>query len=64
MTLVDKLEAQLTASRTAATTLMEALVAELTEVRMRVNSGNGAFIGKDQGEARLPRLSRLSHVLD
>jgi type I restriction enzyme S subunit len=64
MALVDKLEAQLTASRVAATTLMEAFVAELTEVRTRINSGNGAFIGKDQAEARLPRLSRLSHVLD
>ena len=64
MTLVDKLETQLTASRTAATTLMEALVAELIEVRMRGNSDNATLTAKIQSEVKLPNLSRLSPVLD
>ena len=62
MALVDKLETQLTASRTAATTLMEALVAELTEVRMRIKADNAAFVGKKKSEVGARDLAPVSSV--
>jgi len=60
MALVEKLETQLTASRAAAATLMEALVAELTEAGMKGTSGTRALPGKKQSEVWLQDLLPIS----
>lgn len=51
MTLVNQLEAQLAASRSAATALMKALVAELTEAGTRATSDTAAVTGKKKNAA-------------